>query len=337
MDLPTLWFVLVAFLLTGYVLLDGFDLGVGILHSGARTDAERRTFMQAIGPVWDGNEVWLVAGGGALFAAFPHVYATVFSGFYLAFILFLFALILRAVAMEFRGKVDAAPWRGAWDLAFSTGSTLAALLLGVAFGNIVRGIPLAPDHEFTGTFLSLLNPFAVLFGVASVIVLALHGSLYLHLKTGGDLKRRLGSVAVMGGVLVPLFVAALSGLGVAGSVPVRESVTTHPLLLALPLLGAAAGAAIPFLVRKNGLSAFLASCAAIGLTLAFFFAALYPNMVYSPGAPENSLTVANASSSPLTLKIMLVITGIAFPLICLYTAWVYRVFRGPVKLDPHGY
>jgi cytochrome bd ubiquinol oxidase subunit II len=337
MDLQTVWFILVAVLLTGYAVLDGFDLGVGILHTTVKKDAERRTLMGAIGPVWDGNEVWLVTGGGALFASFPHVYATVFSGFYLAFMLFLFALILRAVAMEFRSKVESLPWRAAWDLAFSAGSGMASLLLGVAFGNVVRGIPLSADYEFAGTFFSLLNPFALMFGVASVCIMALHGSLYLVVKTEGDLGRRMGSVARMGGVLIPLFVLVLTGLSVSGSVPVHTAVGARPLLLVLPLLAMASGASIPFLLSRDAFRAFLASCFSIVSTLAFFFSSLYPTMVFSLGSPGNSLTVMNASSSPMTLKAMGIIACIGLPLVLFYTVWVHRVFKGKVTLDPDGY
>jgi cytochrome d ubiquinol oxidase subunit II len=336
-DLSSAWFVLVAVLFAGYVVLDGFDLGVGILHLTVRRDAERRTLLQSIAPVWDGNEVWLVTGGGALFAAFPHVYATVFSGFYLAFVLFLFALILRAVSLEFRSKVDSVPWRAAWDAAFFLGSGLAALLLGVAFGNVVRGVPLDAEREFAGNFLSLLNPFALMFGVASVITLAVHGSLYLVLKTEKDLRTRMASVARLGGVLVPVFTAGLAGLSLAGSEPVRQAAAARPLLLALPVLATLSAATIPFLVGRRAFPAFLASCASIVLTLSFFFASLHPVMVYSLGSPENSLTASNAASSPLTLGIMLVIAGIGLPLVLLYTAWVYRTFRGPVRPDPEGY
>ncbi len=337
MDLESIWFALVALLFIGYIVLDGFDLGVGILHLGVRTETGRRTLLQSIAPVWDGNEVWLVTGGGALFAAFPHVYATVFSGFYLAFMLFLFALILRAVSLEFRSKVDAAPWRAIWDMAFAGGSTLAALLLGVAFGNLVRGIPLAPDHEFAGTFLSLLNPFALTFGLASVCVLAVHGSLYLVLKTEDPLRERFRAVARLGGVLLPLFILGLTALSIAGSDPVRTAFESRPFLLILPLGACAAGLGIPFLVRERPFGAFLASALAIVLTLAFFFSSLYPSMVYSLGSPANSLTVLNSASSPKTLGIMLVIAGLGLPLVILYTAWVYRTFRGKIVPDPDGY
>ncbi|MCX7868855.1 MAG: cytochrome d ubiquinol oxidase subunit II, partial [Terrimicrobiaceae bacterium] len=182
MDLNTIWFVLVGVLFTGYAVLDGFDLGVGTLHLFARKDEHRRLFLNSIGPVWDGNEVWLVTGGGGLFAAFPEVYATVFSGFYIPFMLLLVALIFRAVAIEFRSKEAWPWWRGMWDVAFAAASVLAAFLIGVAMGNVVRGVPIGPDREFAGTFLGMLNPYSLFFGVTTVSLFAMHGAIYLAMK-----------------------------------------------------------------------------------------------------------------------------------------------------------
>jgi cytochrome d ubiquinol oxidase subunit II len=181
-DLNVIWYVLVGVLFTGYAMLDGFDLGVGVLQLFVRKDEHRRLFLNSIGPVWDGNEVWLVTGGGALFAAFPEAYATVFSGFYLPFMLLLCSLIFRAVAIEFRSKEEWTWWRQFWDVAFSAGSLLASLLIGVAMGNIVRGIPLDGDHEFAGSFLGLLNPYALLMGVTTVLLFAMHGAIYLAMN-----------------------------------------------------------------------------------------------------------------------------------------------------------
>jgi cytochrome bd ubiquinol oxidase subunit II len=192
LDLNTVWFVLVGALFTGYVILDGFDLGVGVLHLfAARRDEERRVFLNAIGPVWDGNEVWLVTGGGALFAAFPAVYATVFSGFYLAFMALLCALIFRAVAIEFRSKHPSPRWRALWDASFALGSFGSALLIGIAMGNIVRGVPIDARGEFAGTFPGLLQPYALLMGVTTVALFAMHGAIYLVLKTEGELQARI--------------------------------------------------------------------------------------------------------------------------------------------------
>jgi len=189
LDLPMVWFALVGVLFAGYVILDGFDLGVGILHLlVVRRDEERRVFLNAIGPVWDGNEVWLVTGGGALFAAFPAVYATVFSGFYLAFMALLCALIFRAVAIEFRSKHPSSRWRTVWDAGFAGGSLVSSLLIGVAMGNIAWGVPLDAQGEFAGSFLGLLHPYALLMGVTTVALFAMHGAIYLVLKTEGELQ-----------------------------------------------------------------------------------------------------------------------------------------------------
>ena len=191
MDWQTLWFILVGVLLSGYAILDGFDLGVGALHLFVKSDQERRIFLNSIGPIWDGNEVWLVTGGGALFAAFPEVYATVFSGFYLAFMLLLVALIFRGVAIEFRSKQPMAWWRNLWDISFSVSSILSSFLIGVALGNIAWGIPIGQDHEFAGTFLSLLKPYPILLGITTVALFMMHGSIYIVLKTEGPLQEKL--------------------------------------------------------------------------------------------------------------------------------------------------
>src|ERR1017187_668698 len=191
LDLNTVWFILIGVLFVGYAMLDGFDLGVGALHLFTKKDEERRVMLNAIGPVYDGNEVWLVTGGGALFAAFPNVYATVFSGFYLAFVLLLVALIFRAVAIEFRSKQPMRWWRQMWDIGFSAGSVLSSLLIGVAMGNIAWGIPLDERGEFTGTFLSLLHPYALLLGVTTVALFMMHGEICELRKTGGTLHDKL--------------------------------------------------------------------------------------------------------------------------------------------------
>jgi cytochrome bd ubiquinol oxidase subunit II len=188
-DLHTIWFLLVGALFGGYAVLDGFDLGVGVLHLFSRTDEQRRIFLNAIGPVWDGNEVWLVTGGGALFAAFPVVYATVFSGFYIPMILLLVGLIFRAVAIEFRSKQPGAGWRRAWDRSFSIASVSSSLIMGIAFGNVIWGVPIGPDGEFSGSLLTLLNPYALLTGVTTVALFAMHGAIYLVLKTDGNVQR----------------------------------------------------------------------------------------------------------------------------------------------------
>ncbi|MGC8763463.1 MAG: cytochrome d ubiquinol oxidase subunit II [Acidobacteriota bacterium] len=338
LDLNTIWFGLVGVLLTGYAILDGFDLGVGALHLLARSDEERRIFLNAIGPVWDGNEVWLVTGGGALFAAFPHVYATVFSGFYLALVLLLFGLIFRAVAIEFRSKRPEAAWRQAWDVAFSVSSLLSALLLGVALGNIAWGIPLREDHEFAGTFLGLLHPYALLVGVTTVALFLMHGAIYLVLKTEGPLHDRLRPW-VNNAIIFFIVCYATTTMATLLFVPHMVAIfKEHPALFAVALANMLAIANIPREIHHGrDLYAFLSSCAAMAALMALFGLGMFPHIVYSNPNPELSLTLYNAASSQKTLGIMLVIALLGVPLVLAYTASIYWVFRGKVKLGPHSY
>ena len=338
MDLHVLWFLLLGVLLAGYAVLDGFDLGVGILHLGARDDRERRVFLNSIGPLWDGNEVWLVTFGGALFAAFPEAYATAFSAFYLAFMLLLFALILRAVSLEFRGKRDSAAWRSFWDACFFAASLAAALLFGVAVGDSMLGIPIGVDHEFAGTFLGLLRPYALLVGALNVSLLALHGSLYLQLKTEGELQERVRrwSWRAYGAGLTLYLVTTIVTLA---RVPLAMSnFGRMPWLWAVAAASVLALASIPgsLCLRRPGW-AFLSSAAAIASLVALFGAALYPNLIVSSLDPAWSLTVANAASSEKTLGIMAILAALGFPFILGYTVFIYWVFRGKVGLDKLSY
>jgi cytochrome d ubiquinol oxidase subunit II len=335
MDLQTLWFILITAMLVGYGILDGFDLGVGILYPTLKED-ERRTAMNAIGPVWDGNEVWLVAGGGALFAAFPHVYATVFSGFYLAFMLFLAALIFRATALEFRNKETHPLWHKSCDIAFATGSTLAALLLGVALGNLVRGIPVGPDMEFTGRFLGLLNPFSLFCGLVSIALLAFHGATYLAMKSEHHFHQKMVTFSSKGSLVLPPLLTALFIYTWLESTQLQEALTQRPYLLVAALGAVLLPITLKGSLKESASLAMLFSSAGVALTLVFFFAGLYPNFVYCPEHPSYSLTIQNASSSPETLKTMAVIAAATLPFILFYTIWVYRVFKGPAK-DHHGY
>lgn len=337
MDLNTIWFLLVGVLLAGYAILDGFDLGVGALHLLARKDEHRRILLNAIGPVWDGNEVWLVTGGGALFAAFPVVYATVFSGFYLAMILLLFALIFRAVSIEFRGKRESPRWRNAWDAGFSVGSVAAALLLGVAFGNAIRGIPIDASGEYSGSFFTLLSPYALLIGVTTVALFTMHGALYLALKTEGDLQataRRWARNAIL--VFAICYVAA-TVVTIVRVPRMWDGIAARPFLFAVPVLTLLAIACIPRAAfrGKDG-RAFLASCVVIAGLLATAGIGMYPNLV-AAADPARALTIRNAASSPKTLTIMLILAGIGMPLVLAYTIAVYRTFRGKVRLDSTSY
>jgi len=337
-DLNTLWFFLVGVLFAGYAVLDGFDLGVGALHLFTRSDEDRRILLNSIGPVWDGNEVWLVTGGGALFAAFPEVYASVFSGFYTAFILLLFSLIFRAVAIEFRSKRPMLWWRRLWDASFSAGSVLSALLIGVALGNIARGVPLGPDHEFTGGFLDLLNPYALLVGVTTVALFVMHGAIYLVMKTEGRLHDTIrGWINRTIAVFVVLYV--LTTLATLVTLPhMTENLKRMPLLFALPVLNALAVANIPREIhRGRDFRAFLSSCASMAALLCLFGIGMYPNLVLSFPDPAHSLTIYNAASSQKTLGIMMIIALIGIPMVLAYTVSIYWIFRGKVRLDHHSY
>ena len=320
------WLLLIGVLIIGYAILDGFDLGVGCWHLFAKKGRERGTLIRAIEPFWDGNEVWLLTGGGALFAAFPAVYATVFSGFYLALMLVLAGLIFRAVAIEYRNKVDHPRWVAAWDVAFAGGSILPSLLYAVAVGNLLRGLPLSADGDYTGGFLALLNPYALTAGLTGLAMFALHGALYLAVKTGGEtqLKARAWAAATWP-VFALLFFASA---GWTASRYLRGGVAL-PLLLAT--LAVVALALIRAFNRKGeDLKAFLASCAGIALVLLSVVAALFPNLVFASNDPALSLTVFNASSSLRTLTAMLVIALLGMPVVIGYTVFIHRIFKGKV-------
>ena len=338
LDLNTLWFILVGVLLTGYAVLDGFDLGIGALHLCTNQDAERRVMLNAIGPVWDGNEVWLVTGGGALFAAFPNVYATAFSGFYLALILLLAALIFRAVAIEFRSKRPEAWWRRMWDVSFSLGSIVSSLLIGTALGNIAWGVPVDANGEFAGTFLGLLTPYPLLVGVTTVALFMMHGAIYGVLKTEGALHDKLRVWAVRCIIAFVICTVTLTMATLLYVPHMAARVRENPWLFSVALANMLDIANIPreFHHGHDG-RAFLSSCAAIITLMALFALNIFPNMIYSLPNPENSLTIYNAASSPKTLGIMLVIAGIGVPVVIAYTVCIYWIFRGKVKLDRMSY
>jgi cytochrome d ubiquinol oxidase subunit II len=339
LDLNTVWFALVGVLFTGYVILDGFDLGVGVLHLFAvKRDEERRVFLNAIGPVWDGNEVWLVTGGGALFAAFPAVYATVFSGFYLAFMALLCALIFRAVAIEFRSKHPAPRWRAFWDAGFAGGSLFSSLLIGVAMGNIAWGVPLDARGEFAGSFLGLLNPYALLMGVTTVALFAMHGAIYLVLKTEGELEAR---VRRWVNPLIITFILCYVILTLATLLYVPHitgAFRREPWFFVVVIPVVLAIANIPREVSHGReFRAFLSSVAAMAGLMVIFGIGMYPHLVYSHPLPEHSLTAFNAASSRKTLGIMLTIALLGIPVVLAYSASIYWIFRGKVKLDRMSY
>jgi cytochrome bd ubiquinol oxidase subunit II len=357
-----IWWALLGILLIGFAVMDGFDLGVAILLPYvARTDVERRIVINTVGPVWEGNQVWLILGGGAIFAAWPMLYATAFSGFYLAMFLVLAALILRPVAFKFRSKLEHARWRAIWDAAIFVSGLIPALIFGVAFGNVIVGVPFRFDDTlrmtYQGGLFGLLNPFALVSGLVSVGMLTLHGASYLALKASGPVVARAVQAARLAApVTVALFVVAgiWVAFGIDGYVitsqlahdgpsnPLSKLVTrqagawltnyrTFPWMMAAPVAAIAALAITPSMLRagRAGL-AFIVSGVGIAAIIATAGLSIFPFMLPSSLDPRASLTVWDASSSHLTLKIMLFATAIFLPLVLLYTAWVYRVLRGPV-------
>ena len=338
LDLNTTWFGLVGILLTGYAILDGFDLGVGALHLLTRRDEHRRLMINAIGPVWDGNEVWLVTGGGALFAAFPEVYATVFSGFYLAFMLLLCMLIFRAVAIEFRSKQPMGGWRTVWDVSFSVASIGCSLLLGVAFGNIIWGVPLDAQREFAGSFLGLLHPYALLVGVTTVALFMMHGAIYVVLKTDGELHQ-IARGWINNTIIFFIICYGMTTMATLLYLPhMSQHMQRYPVLFVVPMLTMLAIANIPREIHHGrDFLAFLSSSATIVGLMALVAIGIFPTLVLSRPNPDLSLTIYNAASSPKTLSIMLVIALIGVPIVLAYTSSIYYIFRGKVKLDAMSY
>jgi len=324
--LRNVWFLLIGVLLAGYAVLDGFDLGVGaLLPFLAKSEDEKRTLIGAVGPVWDGNEVWLLAGGGALFAAFPAAYATVFSGFYLALMLVLFALILRAVSLEFRAHDPVR--RKLWEAAFVGGSVLPALLFGVALGNVVVGVPLDARTEFTGSFFTLLRPLPLVFGLLGLCAFLLHGAVYASLKSEGVLRQRAERTSL---VLAAAFAAAFALSLVMVGIYLPAALKNIPawffaavVVFSLALLVAA------LKKGRDGRAFFFSSSAFLGLW-GIVGAVQYPNIVRAAD-PDLSLTIRNASSSALTLKVMLIIALVGMPLVVGYTIFAFRVFKGKVR------
>jgi len=328
------WFILYFVLIAGYAILDGFDLGVGALSLFAKDQRERGIHMDAIAPVWDGNEVWLLTAGGALFAAFPFVYATVFSGYYMALMLLLVFLIWRAVSFEFRNKMESPRWIRAWDWAFGLGSIVPPILFGVAVGNILRGLPLNDRGDFTGTFVSLLNPYAILVGVLALTMFLTHGALYLGIKTEGELRDRMDRWAPgLWMAWVVLYVAA-TFVSLLVSPFLFAGILKNPVFWVLFPVMMASVVLIPvFLKSGRHMRAFLASSVAIATQIGLAAVGLFPNLVPARNNPDLSLTIYNASSSAKTLTTMLIIAGIGVPIVLAYTVFIYRVFKGKVR---HG-
>ena len=325
MELTTLWFMLIAVLWIGYFVLEGFDFGVGILLPIlGRDDKERRVLINTIGPLWDGNEVWVLVAGGATFAAFPEWYATLFSGFYLALFLILVSLIVRNVAFEYRGKRNDARWRRSWDLAIIVGSAVPAVLWGVAFGNIVRGVEIDADKEFVGSFFDLLNPYALLAGLVTATLFVTHGAVFVSLKTVGEIRARARGVATKVGVVA----AALAVVFLGWTYTLRDEAEHAGWFAALAALAAVCllGALAANWKGREGW-AFVGTAATLALAVASLFTALFPEVMPSTLDPQWSLTTTNASSTNRTLTIMTWVAVVFTPLVLLYQGWTFWVFR----------
>ena len=363
--LKLIWWVFIGVLLIGFAISDGFDLGIGVLLPFiGKTDHERRVIINAIGSTWEGNQVWFITAGGAIFAAWPLVYATAFSGFYIALILTLFTLILRPVAFEYRSKIEDPRWRSAWDWGLFASGFVPALIFGVAFGNLLQGVPFHFDHDmrvtYTGSFWQLLNPFGLLCGVVSLAMLVLHGSVYLQIRTGGEIEERARKVTrIVGGIFILAFLGAglwvMNGLEAyrivsmpsanLPSIPLDKVVEklrgawmvnyqTHPLLWFAPVSGLL-GAVLAILISavKKPKAAFVVSSIMLTGVILTAGIAMFPFIMPSSSDPDSSLTVWDAVSSHGTLQIMFWVVLIFLPVVLVYTSWVYWVLRGKITLE----
>ena len=332
MNLNTLWFALIGVLWTGFFLLEGFDFGVGILLPFlGKDDVDRRVMINTVGPLWDGNEVWLLVAGGATFAAFPNWYATMFSGFYLALFLVLVGLIVRGVAFEFRGKHDSATWRAWWDRALFWGSLVPALLFGVAWGDILRGIPIDANQEFAGSFFDLLHPYALVAGITMVVLFALHGAVFLTLKTADPMRTRARDAARRLGWPATALVFAF----LAWTYWNAEQADNKGLVPGfIPIAAIVAVAAVEWLLREKLEGwAFVATGLSIVLITATVFLNLYPRVMVSSLGAENDLTIWNASSTGRTLGVMTIVALIFVPIVLGYQGWSYYVFRKRLRRE----
>ena len=338
-ELQFIIFTVFVLLLTGYAILDGFDLGVGMMHLFGGNDKERRLILNSIGPVWDGNGVWLVTAGGALFAGFPKVYATICSAFYIPVMILLTGLIFRAVAIEFRSKQPMAWWRWTWDIMFTIASLIISLALGIALGNLIAGIPLDEHGEFIGTFKSLLSPYAILVGVMTVALFMMHGAIYLVMKTEGELHEKLRAL-VNPTIIFFIMCYAITTVATLIYFPhMVEIVRNRPDLFVIAVINMLFIANIPREISKGRDGwAFISSCGNIICLMGLYGAGTYPAVVRASNNPDLlSLTIYNASSTQKTLEILLLIALIGVPLVIAYTTAIYKIFYGKVKLDITSY
>lgn len=337
-DYPTWWFLVIGASFTGYAILDGFDLGAGSLHLFLNKEESRRIALNAIGPVWDGNEVWLVIGGGALFAGFPEVYATALSAFYVPFMLFLVAVIFRAVSIEFRSKEPMLWWRKAWDISYCLSSAVLAFLLGVIVGNVAVGIPLDENHIYRGSFLYFVDVYPIMMGITVLALFMMHGAIYLVMKTEDRLYAKL-TIIVRRTTIFFVLAFTLTSFYTLLYIPhLADQIRAQPWMFLLPTTMIFAIASITrHIVMKKYFHSFIASSVVISMALVILAMELYPHMIYSSGSPENSLTVYNAASSQKTLGILLVVAAVGVPLVAAYTSFVFWTFKGKVRLEEGSY
>jgi len=338
-EYPTWWFLIVGALFSGYAILDGFDFGAGAWHLFFRKEESRRIALNAIGPVWDGNEVWLVIGGGALFAGFPIFYGTLLSSMYVPFMLFLMLIIVRAISIEFRSKEPMKWWRQTWDMAYSISSILLAISLGFVLGNVLQGLPLDENFEFIGTWRDYIGIFPIMVGATTLLLFMVHGALYLLMKTEGRLYDRIKiflTKAIIGFVLSFSILTLYTLLYLPH---LSDRLREEPLAFVLPLIAILSIANIPRLASKSKFGmAFIFSALTISSLLALVAYELYPTLLHSTSSiPNSHITVSNSASSDKSIGIMLVFVAIGIPLVGSYTLFVYKTFRGKVVLDEHSY
>jgi len=337
-DYPTWWYLIIGGLFSGYAILDGFDLGAGAWHLFFKKENSRRVALNAIGPVWDGNEVWLVIAGGALFAGFPVVYASVFSGMYIPFMLFLAFLIFRAISIEFRSKEPMQWWRRMWDVSYSVSSIMLAVLLGVVLGNVLQGMPVGPDFELQSNWLAFLNPYAIMVGVTTLALFMMHGAIYLTMKTEGRLFAKI-NILLRRSIIFFIVTFSIVTLYTLIYIPhLTDRFKEVPFLFVVPVLAFLSIANIPRLISKRKyMQAFIFSSITVSMLLTLVAIELYPVLILSTVDPAYNITIYNAASSQKSLGIMLLFAAIGTPLVLSYTIFVFWTFRGKVKLDETSY
>jgi len=338
LDYNIWWFLVFGAVISGYAILDGFDLGAGALHLFLNKEQSRRIALNAIGPVWDGNEVWLVIGGGALFAGFPVAYAAIFSAFYLPFMVFMVGIIFRAVAIEFRSKEPMRWWRKTWDIVYTAACIIITLSLGLMLGNVANGIPLDAEKEFTGNWHSFFNPFSVMVAITTLALFMMHGAIYLTMKTENRLYTKLHLLANNFTVFFVLSFVITTLYTLLYIPHLSDYFKNHPLFFIIPVIMTLAIANIPRQVKKGKYRyAFLSSSVTIAMLLVMVALEVFPYLLFDSSGGANSITVNNAAASPKTMKILLIIALVGTPLVAVYTGFVFWTFKGKVKLDEMSY